>query len=1504
MDIAKKIVAMGVAVVLATSSAFVPIFAQNSSDVSASGHWIQRAVDHPYQEDGNSLIAMGAGVDVQSGAGAYYRTPLGKQEFKAEFDLEWDDTNNPTDSSGSPYEANRIAMVLAKEPVYENTSNFLSVPNNSIFVRGTHLETYQVTDGSGSSITDGTADCGTAWAFAGSGPMHVTVVMADRKMTVTFTSADETKTKVAWISYSSEFVNGDKLYFGFINAGGALKYNVKDFTITETDLTSLFFEQEKGWEAREMGGAFQTNENNDLLGQSVWGCAAAYWKAPIGSTGFKISFDMDWTNADQASDDWFTRFGLVKEPDYPNGLGDTTPYDIKNSIRIKSNKLIVSEADMDEAYYTADSASATVAEGIDLSAADTVKGTYQLKDNVVSVTITATTGGVDKTMTASFAYSDAFFNGEDLYWGVMNHGGNIAFDITNIQFEEIDGSTIDGDWLQNPVEKPYLSQGSHLLAMGEGVEVQSGAGAYYRSPLGKKEFKAEFDLEWDDTNNPTDSSGSSYDGNRIAMVLAKKPVYENAANFLSVPNNSIFVRGTHLETYQVTDGSGSSVTDGTADCGTAWAFAGSGPMHVSVVMEDCKMTVTFTSKDGTKKKVAWISYSSEFVNGDELYFGFINAGGALKYNVNNFSIVQSDLAPVTEPEIKGGWIAREMGGAFQTNENNDLLGQSAWGCAAAYWKLPIGSTGFKISFNMNWTNADQASDDWFTRFGLAKEPSYPNGLGETTIYDMKNSIRLKSNKLIVSEADMDEAYYTADSATATVAEGIDLSAADTVNGIYQLKDNVVSVTITATTNGVDKTMTASFAYSDAFFNGEDLYWGVMNHGGNIAFDITNIQFEEIDGSAIDGKWLQNPVAKPYVSQENNLFAMGEGVEVQSGAGAYYRSPLGKKEFKAEFDLEWDDANNPTDSSGSPYEANRIAMVLAKKPIYENKANFLSVPNNSIFVRGTHLETYQVTDGSGSSITDGTADCGTAWALAGNGPMHVTVVMADRKMTVTFTSKDGAKTKVAWISYSSEFVNGDELYFGFINAGGALKYNVKDFKISKTDLYSGNQENYRDENGWRVRIGEGLTSYSTDTDKALLGTVSSSGAAAFWQDAVGYNRFKATFDLEWDSSNLVEGAKNYLDSFLAITVTKDPVFKKGINAYAPVGSFRVTSNHLQAATEDMDTSVLAQMSNTEMVGGIDLKTAETAQGTLELKNRTISLTLITSDGKSATASYKYTGSFFNQKKLYVGFFSNGDIKMNVKNFTVAEDDLAGEGAIEPIDVPEGYTNDFTGTDWIVRTGEGIHQFATNAQGDLCAYGNNNINGAVWWNKQLSTDGFKVTFDIEWANDNRIENQNNYLDNFLSINLSKDPTFAEGTDPISPKGRFRVVTNHIQVVEDDMDSKYLEKNEIFTPIVGGMNLAAAPTTCTILLEDGVFFLTFEQEGVEPMQGGYTYSLDYFDGSPLYLGFSQNGDMLYKISNLKYEKTDGNKKEYQYFTGYVGGYFEKVYGEFNDDYRKYLG
>ena len=48
-------------------------------------------------------------------------------------------------------------------------------------------------------------------------------------------------------------------------------------------------------------------------------------------------------------------------------------------------------------------------------------------------------------------------------------------------------------------------------------------------------------------------------------------------------------------------------------------------------------------------------------------------------------------------------------------------------------------------------------DDRFTCFGLAKEPSYPNfGLGN---HDLRyeNSIRVKSNKLIVSEADMDEA---------------------------------------------------------------------------------------------------------------------------------------------------------------------------------------------------------------------------------------------------------------------------------------------------------------------------------------------------------------------------------------------------------------------------------------------------------------------------------------------------------------------------------------------------------------------------------------------------------------------------------------------------------------------------------------------------------------------------------------------------------------------------
>ena len=55
--------------------------------------------------------------------------------------------------------------------------------------------------------------------------------------------------------------------------------------------------------------------------------------------------------------------------------------------------------------------------------------------------------------------------------------------------------------------------------------------------------------------------------------------------------------------------------------------------------------------------------------------------------------------------------------------------------------------------------------------------------------------------------------------------------------------------------------------------------------------------------------------------------------------------------------------------------------------------------------------------------------------------------------------------------------------------------------------------------------------------------------------------------------------------------------------------------------------------------------------IERQNRGNLIFLKTADGKSATASYKYTGSFFNQKKLYVGFFSNGNIKMNIKNFII-------------------------------------------------------------------------------------------------------------------------------------------------------------------------------------------------------------------------------------------------------------
>ncbi len=1248
--------------------------------------------------------------------------------------------------------------------------------------------------------------------------------------------------------------------------------------------------EENGWLLRDHGAnSYQTDANGTLTsGDSTYGCAGAYWKVPAGKKMFTATFDIDWadTNPVEGASNysgWFVKVGMTKDPTFPDG---TNPHDLKGAFRLKTNHIDLDPSyDPDQNYYVSGSDTGLV--GFNMKDADSTKGKLALKDGKLTLTIETTTGSAVNTQSRSFSYSDAYFDDSDLYIAIVNNG-DMRFSIRNFKVAETD---IVGQWIQNEAEKPYTADGNSLLAENA---VSNNAAAYYATPVGMEAFKVSFDIGWNDENGNV-----SNDANRILMFLSKDTTYfSDAGNWNSVPNNSVIVNNQHVDVpvRNSDTESGSGITDGGADCGTSWALTANGPIHVTAELINRKLTVTLTSSvNGELKKVGWVQYAASYLDGTPLYFGFKDMGGQLKYSIQNFTIEETDI--VSEEE-KAYWDIREIGGPFTTNENNDLLGMSAWGYAGAFWSAPIGHTGFKVTFDMEWTNADTGSDDWFARLGLVKEASYPKGLGESAFYDIKNSIRLKSNKLIISEdGDMDAAYYVEGSAKVSADEGIDLSTADSVKAEYTLKNRVVTLTITATTGSTVKKMSASFEYKAEFFDGSSLYMGVMNHAGLLNYNITNLKFAEIDGCVIDGDWYQRPIDSPYVTDGSSLLTMGDGVTVGENAGAIYRKPLGYSEFKAEFDLEV--PQGLPNEGEAAYDGNRLALFLTKTFGFQ-EGNGLYFPTNSFVVRNKHIETasFDANIAQAGPITDGGG-----WLLDANSPIHAAIEMANKRLTLTLTSADGTQTKTQYFVYNADYFDKTPFYIGFLRIG-SFQHNIKNLKITETDLNSVSEENYVDENGWRLRIGDELTPYSADASQNLLGTGSGSGAAAFRLGGVGYNKFKATFDLEWDASNLEQSAEGYWDNFLAVAVSKDAAFTKGSAPEVPIGSFRVTTNHLQAATADMDTANLVQSSNTETVSGLNLK-GKTAQVTVELSYRMFTLTVAIPDGGSYTASYKLTSSFFKNKPLYIGFFQNGAVKMNIKNFTVVESDLESGGATEEMPLPEGYTSDFSNSQWIARTGEGIKQFATNSEGSLYAYGNDNVNGAVWWNQKLPSKNFKVTFDLDWADDNRIEGQNNYLDSFLSVNLSKSPTFAEGTDPISPKGRFRVTTNHIQAVQDDMDSNYLLPNEIFTPIVGGMNLANGPVSCTLMVdEEGIVWLTFEQAGVEPMEAAYTYSWDFYaDDEPLYLGFSNNGDMMYQISNIKYEELAAGEEKYQYFTGYVGGYFEKVYGEFKDDYRKYL-
>ncbi len=1248
--------------------------------------------------------------------------------------------------------------------------------------------------------------------------------------------------------------------------------------------------EENGWLLRDHGAnSYMTDTDGSLSGKTgvTFGCAGAYWKIPAGKEMFTATFDIDWGDANPveggANYDRFLKIGMTKDPTFPDG---TDTYHIKSAFRLKSNHIDLDPGfDLEQDYYVSGSDSGLV--GFNMIATDSVKGILSLKDNKLTLTIQTTTGADVNTQSRSFEYQDTYFDGSDLYVAFVNNG-ELDFTIRNFQITESD---IAPTWIFNDVETPYVGDGNSLLAEDA---VSNGAGAYFGTPVGKEAFKVSFDIDWNDDNGTLNN-----DANRIAMFLSKDTTYfSEESTFGNVPYNSVLVNNNHVDTSEKNEDavSKSGITDGGADCGVSWALTENGPIHVTAELADRKLTITLTAADGEKYKIGWVQYEFSYIDGTPLYFGFRDIGGALKYAIRNFTVEETDASST---EVKPGWDIREAAGTdkpFTTNENNDLIGMEACGYAGAFWNKPIGQTGFKLTFDMEWTNIDAQSDDWFVRFGLVKDPSYPKGLGDAAFYEIPNSIRVKSNQLILHENDMDSAYYVKDSGKVSMDPGIDLSTADTVNVEYTLKDNVVTLTVTAATGSDVKKMSASFAYTEEFFNGDDLYLGVMNHGGFLEYNITNLQFVEYNGCLIDGDWYQRSMEHPYVVDGNSLLTMGDGVTVDENVGAIYAKPLGYNEFKAEFDLEVG-SGMPTEGDAN-YDAHRLSVYLTKTIGFQEEPGAY-FPTDSFIIRNKHIETTQGT-GSNTSEAGGIIDGG-GWLLSDAGTVHAVVEMKERRLTITLTS--GENTKTQYFVYSSDYFNKQPIYLAFLRIG-AFAHNIKNLVITETDLNSVSEDNFVEENGWRVRTGDGLVQYATDENKNLLGTASGSGAAAFWLEGVGYNAFKATFDLEWDAANLDQSAEKYWDNFLAVAVSKDPVFSKGADPEVPLGSFRVTTNHLQAAAEDMDTANLVQHSNTGQVGGLDLK-GKTATVTVELNRRLFTLTVKTPDGKEAAASYKLTSSFFTGKPLYIGFFQNGDVKMNVKNFTVAESDVSTGGEVEPLPVPEGYTDDFTNSQWIARTGEGIQQFATNSEGNLYAYGNDNVNGAVWWNQKLPSKNFQVTFDLDWADDNRIEGQNNYLDSFLSINLSKSPTFAEGTDPIAPTGRFRVTTNHIQAVQADMDPAYLLPDEVFTPIVGGMNLADGPVSCTLMVDDeGIVWLTFEQAGVEPMEGAYTYSWEFYnDEAPLYIGFSNNGDMMYEISNIKYEEVEVEETVYKYFTGYVGGYFERVYGEFKDDYTKYL-
>ena len=464
----------------------------------------------------------------------------------------------------------------------------------------------------------------------------------------------------------------------------------------------------------------------------------------------------------------------------------------------------------------------------------------------------------------------------------------------------------------------------------------------------------------------------------------------------------------------------------------------------------------------------------------------------------------------------------------------------------------------------------------------------------------------------------------------------------------------------------------------------------------LAFCLQAIPFVATTAATEIG-WEMRSEAKSFnlIDGGTGITSMNEAGEVVTPehAAALMTQPLGYEAFEVKFDLKWSTSNPSNGETG--YGNSFVYFFLNSTGTIADSGTSAYPSKNQITVKDRHVDGREISGATKAGVI--------SLGLDGNG-QYVTFDNLNEDMVtechlslannvLTFAVyKNGAVLKTYAITYNEGTLDPNAAKYL-----GVAVYKNHAFSVSNVDILSTDYDGSRDEGEedvvyegkWEVReMNKGLVIYGANgvSTKREDGNASA-GSAAIWNEAVGTDRFKVSFDLIWDNANLTEGQPGYLDNFLSVYVTDQVAFPAGMGPFLPAPGFRVETKHFQA--EDKVGAITSTSAGIVDFGGKTLKDmGEGNRSTVyvELQNGVLSMYIKDGDKMRGKISYVFDDSYFAANKpQYIGFSIYGSIVCAVENFTIHE--VEGD-TLPETNSQQGKGFDFRGSNTYMLSEEAI------------------------------------------------------------------------------------------------------------------------------------------------------------------------------------------------------------------------